>query len=554
MKIVNRKHNVALNLLMIFLLTNSVLLAKEANNQFNESIKTKHKLSKSLNFSSSFLSPSPTFPFLQMQKFTGAELSSSAIGSPLAISGNTIIVADKDGSKISAIKRRSDGRWYLITTTLITDNSDELSSFAEKRIAIDGNTAVLGIPFHRPDGTTRLGAVYIFEKDQGGVNNWGISKKILALDGADDDRFGWSVDIFGDTIVVGAPGDDQTGITQGSTYIFKRDEGGTNNWGEVRKIKATRPYPLFQGTNVTSFGSSVSISGDRIAVGSMFELNSMSKTIGAAYIFEKDFGGTDNWGNIASVTASDDLGGTTPVEFLYYGESVSLDGDDLIVGASHYDGVIDDEPGAAYIYNRNFGGTDNWGEVVKLVGSDSANGDRFGQSVDIEGDYAIVGADLHDSLGSQSGAAYLFERNSGGTNNWGECKKITPHDGEVNFFFGNDVNISGENIAIGAPVTVNPNNSSGSIYIFGNPTLKNLRKMLRRLHEEGSLTGRQFRDLRERLNLARDFINAGENEQAKIQLVSFITDVNNLVSVSVLTAREGQLLTDAADQIIINIS
>jgi hypothetical protein len=88
----------------------------------------------------------------------------------------------------------------------------------------------------------------------------------------------------------------------------------------------------------------------------------------------------------------------------YFGYSVSISGDSAIVGAygSYY--------GSAYIFSRNHGGTDNWGEVKKLLASDGVSS-VFGYSVSISADTAIVGAWSDDDNGESSGAAYIFSRN-----------------------------------------------------------------------------------------------------------------------------------------------
>ena len=65
------------------------------------------------------------------------------------------------------------------------------------------------------------GAAYIFKRDQGGADNWGQVKKITASDGAAGDYFGVSVSISGDTVVVGAAKDDDNGIDASSAYVFK---------------------------------------------------------------------------------------------------------------------------------------------------------------------------------------------------------------------------------------------------------------------------------------------------------------------------------------------
>src|SRR5437660_1398680 len=89
-----------------------------------------------------------------------------------------------------------------------------------------------------------------------------------------------------------------------------------------------------------------------------------------------------------------------------FGSSVALSGDTAIVGALVED-TTQTNSGAAYIFERNSGGADNWGLVKMLKASTPGDNDQFGSSVGISGDTAIVGAILEDTTQSNSGAAYI---------------------------------------------------------------------------------------------------------------------------------------------------
>ncbi len=99
-------------------------------------------------------------------------------------------------------------------------------------VAVSGDTAVVGAPFEG----SRAGAAYVFQRDQGGAGNWGEVKKLTASDAEAGDRFGVSAAVSGDTAVVGARSE---GSEAGAAYVFHRDEGGANNWGEVKKLTAS---------------------------------------------------------------------------------------------------------------------------------------------------------------------------------------------------------------------------------------------------------------------------------------------------------------------------
>ena len=220
-------------------------------------------------------------------------------------------------------------------------------------------------------------------------------KKLLASDAEAGDRFGYSVAVSGDTAVVGARSEDAGGNDAGAAYIFQRDEGSADNWGELKKLLASDAQPG------DSFGFSVTISGDTAVVGAVFE-DAGGDDAGAAYLFQRDQGGADSWGEVAMLTASDAQAGDL------FGWSVAVSGDSAVVGAFFEDagGLF---AGAAYLFQRDQGGADNWGEVKKLTASDAQGGDEFGSGVAVSGDTAVVGAALEDAGGSEAGAAYVFE-------------------------------------------------------------------------------------------------------------------------------------------------
>ena len=91
----------------------------------------------------------------------------------------------------------------------------------------------------------------------------------------------------------------------------------------------------------------------------------------------------------------------------YFGYAVAVSGDIALVGAIYNDDAGVDS-GSAYIYERNEGGTDNWGQVAKFVASDAAASDEFGSAVAVSGDIALVGAPWKDDGGPNSGSAYIF--------------------------------------------------------------------------------------------------------------------------------------------------
>ena len=161
--------------------------------------------------------------------------------------------------------------------------------------------------------------------------------KLLASDGAAVDRFGYSVSISGDQLVVGAYEDDDNGTNSGSAYVYEK-VGGV--WTNEQKLTAS------DGADYWGFGVSVSVSGDYMVVGATAAFGGGFNP-GSAYVYEK-VGGV--WTNEQKLTASDGAAGDQ------FGRSVSISGDQLVVGTSS---------GSVYVYQKDVNG--NWGAEQKLT-------------------------------------------------------------------------------------------------------------------------------------------------------------------------------------------
>jgi len=107
---------------------------------------------------------------------------------------------------------------------------------------------------------------------------------------------------------------------------------------------------------------------------------------------------------------------------------------------------------------------------VILTASDAEDGDEFGCSVSIGGDFVVVGADYADGAGTDCGAAYIFDRNKDGPDAWGEEVIITASDAEANDQFGWSVAISSDSVVIGAPYEGDNGVDLGAVYVFHRTT------------------------------------------------------------------------------------
>ena len=303
-------------------------------------------------------------------------------------------------------------------------------------VAISGNTAVVGAIGEPPEnvGDNFLpGSAYVFVLSGGA---WTQQAKLTASDAADGDRFGDSVGISGDTVVVGAYGDDDGGSYSGSAYVFTRS-GGV--WTQQAKLTAS------DADDNDYFGDSVAISGDTAVVGASGDYGG-----GSLYVFTRLDG---VWTQQAKLTALD----AAPQD--EFGTSVAISGDTIVVG-SLLDDAANRDSGSSYVFTRLDG---VWTQQAKLTASDAARNDRFGNSVAIFEDTVVVGAYRDNAASSNSGSAYVFTRSDGV---WTQQAKLTASDAAANDTFGNSVSVSGDTIVVGAVLDDDAGESSGSAYVF----------------------------------------------------------------------------------------
>ncbi|MFK7817427.1 MAG: FG-GAP repeat protein, partial [Planctomycetaceae bacterium] len=378
-----------------------------------------------------------------------------------------------------------------------TQAGDEFGS----TVAISGDLAIVGAHAEDNSNGTDAGAAYLFKRT--GDREWTQIKKFTAGDGVAKDRFGYSVDIDGSTIVIGARMADVNGTNDGAAYVYRKNEGGTDNWGFVQKLVGSA------NSSKDQFGHSVAISDETIAVGARLDDGSGTNS-GSVYIFEKNLGGTNNWGERKRLKSSDAAGGDQ------FGFAVAIDGNNLLVGARKDDDKGTDS-GSAYFYNRDDGGADNWGRFKKVSASDGTKFDWFGSAVDLDGNYAVVGKPIRhnrtragmaytyaksgtnwtiqesfeaaepsddDQFGyavaidgntvvvgsresdiarSNAGGFQVHSRNTGGTNKWGLDYQIFKDDASGGDYFGASVGVSGDWVIAGAPLDDDDGSKSGTV-------------------------------------------------------------------------------------------
>ena len=433
----------------------------------------------------------------QQQKLTDANGASlDQFGWSVAISFNTAIISasydDDEGFEAgSAFIYINNGSNWTFQQKLTASDSADNDTFGWS-VAIDNNIAVIGAS---GDDNIR-GSAYVFTRIG---NVWTEQQKLIANDRVSKDEFGNSVAVSGETILIGASGDDKL---HGSVYVFLNSG---NAWYQQQKILTS------DGEADDSFGWSMAISGKTAIVGAFLDNNNDTDS-GSAYILRiiDPF-----WGEEFPATPSN---GTANELF---GISVSMSGNTAVIGASG----ANNSQGTAYVYIKN---GSNWTLQQTLTSSDGAAGDNFGRSVSIKGDYLIVGA---NSKAGGKGSAYIFFRT--GTS-WTEQKILNASDGAAGDNFGISVSIDTGTAIIGAS---GDDAAKGSAYVFirsETDWLEQPPKLMANDGTAGDLFGESIS-----LNSNTVIAGAGGDDSSKGSAYIFIRNGNTFTEQQKLTANDG---------------
>lgn len=439
------------------------------------SLMSRHTLSRLLAFVA-LASPASALQVTQEAYLKpGTSCARGDFGIAVDIDGNTLVVGspDADGGRGKAtVFVRIGGSWTF-QQELTALGLDNLSSFGED-VAIDGNTIAIGAPGFGSisNGTLLKGAVFVFERLG---SSWTTPTTVTATNGGQTDMFGGAVDLHGGTLVVGASleSSNATGVdgnefdnsasASGAAYVFR---GGGGFWTQEAYLKASNTG----GSD--GFGTSVSVSGDTVAVGASGEdsdangvggdgSNNDANSAGACYVYRKS---GVAWQFEAYLKATNSDPGDQ------FGTSVSISGNTLVCGApfeqSIATGVGGDQsnndaagPGAAYVFTRS-GTTWSSQAYIKAATTDLVTDDQFGTAVALENGVLVIGGptewsnatgiggDQTNNGANRSGAVLVFQ---GSGSSWSQLEYVKASNTDGLDFFGLDVAISQGTAVVGAP-------------------------------------------------------------------------------------------------------
>jgi len=381
-------------------------------------------------------------------------------GVTISSDGNYIIVGaygeDTGGSSAGAayVFTRSGSTWTEQAILRASDaQANDRFAFYAAGISSDGTYAVISAYLEdggAGDPISGAGAAYIFTRSG---STWTQQAKITASDAQANDNFGYSVSINSDGsyVVVGSAFEDTGGYNVGAAYIYSRS-GST--WTQQTKLTAS------DASYNNRFGNSVALNSD----GSYLVIGAYTANdTGAAYVFTRS-GST--WTEQQKIQHNEANMYTD-----YFGWSVAINalGDVIVVGAFYAedDGTGLSNNGFAYIFTRS-GST--WKQEYRLVSpaGENSSGDNFGRSVSINntGNVVVVGAPNADTVASNAGSAYAFNRSP--SNTWTYSRELTASDAQATDYFGWGASISGDGkyIVVGAYGEDAGGSSAGAAYVF----------------------------------------------------------------------------------------
>jgi len=372
--------------------------------------------------------------WIEMQKLTSDGEIGSYFGRSISISGDTALIGQAF-SEIVYVFIWNGTMWIQEATLMPFEGAS--GSFGSS-VSLYGDTAFIGAPGDDDQGSAS-GAVYVFTRI-GGV--WNQHVKLHASDGTTGDFFGRSVSINENSALIGAERDDDNGYNAGSAYIFTRS---AETWNQTAKLLAS------DGASEDFFAHSVSLSDDTALIGA-YGNDDYGDFSGSAYIFSCVDG---TW------TEQQKLIPLDSTEPDWFGWSVCLQDDTALIGARYGTWC----KGYAYVFIYT---NETWTQQAKLIAPDGEPNDSFGTSVSLDGNRALIGSEYDDDNEIGAGSAYVFNRTG---SNWTFQAKLLASDGALNDFFGDTVCLSGGTAFIAA---VGDEGESGAVYVFksqNNPPL-----------------------------------------------------------------------------------
>ena len=367
-------------------------------------------------------------------------------GASLALFGQTVAV----GAPNADLGATDAGAVYLfdiptgqLRATITNPDPHEFDAFGSS-VALSPGRLVVGAPFDDTNGSDS-GSAYFFDTATGELlQAWSRAAA------SPYDRFGGAVAIDGELVAIGADHADVDAIDDGAVYLFRHDSGEL-----LREHRNPSP------ANFEYFGSSVALDGEQLAVGT-FREGSTAPSAGAVYLY-------------ATTTGAPGPAIFNPAPMLadYFGESIDLLDDQLVIGARRADGVETPDSGVAYTFSATTG------ELRGTMRNPTPGRfDFFGGAVALSENVVVVGAYSDDEAAPDAGAAFFFDAETGALQQTVHAPTPSSLD-----YFGYAVAVSGQTVAVGALQDDQASTDGGAIYLI-NAETSNVEHVLTNPHAE----------------------------------------------------------------------
>lgn len=313
-------------------------------------------------------------------------------------------------------------------------------------VALSGSYLVVGAPWRSNTGTA-----LIFARAANG--SWVLEREILGSAVSFNDRFGAAVAIAGTTVAIAAP----SYIPDGTVLVHERNQGGVGMWGQVKQLLP--PAPNAAGR----FGAAVALQRDRVLIGDPWSDEAGPSQSGSASIFRRDLGGASAWGHEQTVVAPDAGSGE------YFGSSVAIFDGGVLVGATHTFYSGEGDSGAAYYFTRP---ASVWLLEAKLRSSSPNFLGRFGSAVSGHNQLLLVGASGDDYFETSEGALYGYQTSNpevattGPPLEWTESRVVAGTGSSAFYSIGGSLAADGCVAVVGAIRGASTaNDNAGTAYI-----------------------------------------------------------------------------------------
>jgi hypothetical protein len=380
----------------------------------------------------------------ELQEFAAPDgQAGDVFGYRIARSGDVAVVAATfdddlglDAGSAYVYERQPGGEWSLAKKLLASDGA--ANDIFASSVAVHGSTVLVGAAFHWGPAPGN-GAVYVFERDQGGLGNWGEVTSFTPATAGVGAAFGSSMVVQGDRLLVGAP--HPTDVIPGAAYLYERDVSSPTGWTLVHELVAADP------TFGLGFGAAVALHGDTLAVSGATTSLLPSYDGYHVHVFERDAGGAGAWGQVQRIEPS-----TFPGS--YSGYRIALHGDLLaLVAPGEYDDV-NALFGSIYLHSRDANGAGQWGLLRRL---NLAQGEAFlAEQVTLNEEWLVAGSP------TGGGRVHLFSRDVGHENDWGLVREILDPALEG---LGQGLALEGNELLVGAS-GVYSSGTSGEVYVY----------------------------------------------------------------------------------------